>query len=261
MRCPRCHEALEVVEDGSGTTVDFCRSCGGIFFDEGELQSFYGLSKEPTPPQGGQGAIALLCPRCEARMVEWDHGEGEPLLIDHCTACRGLWVDRGEGARLRDLTRAQAPTAIHFAEVAHPEVPEDPDPWYVPVLRTPVRDSGLQWKWIVGGIIVTVVVQATLVGVARFWLLQDSFQETGGALRTAELTALAGLAGFPVGGWIVGRHSSGHTVLEPMIAAVPATLLFAWFFHQDVGTLLTVGLMFVGTLFALVAAGLAERSG
>ena len=137
-------------------------------------------------------------------------------MIDHCTSCRGLWVVRGEGARLRDLVRARgpAPGPIRFREVAHPDAPDDPEPWYVPVLQTQVRNSGLQWKWILGS---------------------------------------------PIGGWRVGRHSSRHTVLEPMIAAVPAALLFAWFFHQDIGPLLTISLMVVGTMLALFAAGLTEQ--
>lgn len=261
MRCPRCQHALDTVDDDVGTTVDFCPGCGGIFFDEGELQAFYGLSEEPAQPPGDLGNIAMLCPRCDARMVEWDHGDGEPLVIDHCTSCRGLWVDRGEGARLRDLVRARgpAPGAIRFREVAHPDAPDDPEPWYVPVLQTRVQDSSLQWKWILGGVVLTVLVQTSMVGVARFWLLQEALQETSGTVRNVELTALAGLLGFPIGGWLVGRYSSRHTVFEPMIAAVPAALLFAWFFHQDIGPLLTIGLMVVGTMLALFAAGLAEQ--
>jgi Zn-finger nucleic acid-binding protein len=261
MHCPRCQHALDVVDDDAGLTVDFCPGCGGIFFDEGEFQAFYGLSKEPTPSAGDLCNITLLCPRCEARMVEWDHGDGEPLLIDHCTSCRGLWVDRGEGARLRDLLRARGPATgpTRFREVPHPDGPGDPEPWYVPILQAPVQDSSLQWKWILGGVALTVLVQISLIGVARFWLLQDALQEAPGTARNVELTALAGLMGFPIGGWLVGRNSRGHTVLEPMIAAVPASLLFAWFFHQEVGPALTIGLMMVGTVLALVAAGIAEQ--
>ena len=36
MRCPKCgHELVE--EERSGIKVDRCGSCGGVFFDQGEL--------------------------------------------------------------------------------------------------------------------------------------------------------------------------------------------------------------------------------
>ena len=59
MRCPKCGSSLKEEEYAGIVLVDRCSSkdCGGIFFDEGELEI---LMKAKTPlPRGSSGANVL----------------------------------------------------------------------------------------------------------------------------------------------------------------------------------------------------------
>lgn len=46
--------------------------------------------------------IALNCPVCRAAFKEVVN---EGVLIDICTECRGVWLDRGELDKLLDIAR------------------------------------------------------------------------------------------------------------------------------------------------------------
>lgn len=47
----------------------------------------------------------LVCPVCQGQMREVSH---ESVLIDTCTQCRGVWLDRGELEKLSGLIEASA---------------------------------------------------------------------------------------------------------------------------------------------------------
>lgn len=58
MRCPKCgHEMAE--EEHTGIKIDRCSSCGGVFFDAGELE----LLLEAKEPQGFLGGLRRLIRR------------------------------------------------------------------------------------------------------------------------------------------------------------------------------------------------------
>ncbi len=48
----------------------------------------------------------LVCPVCQGQMREVNH---EGVLIDTCTRCRGVWLDRGELEKLSSLVEAPQP--------------------------------------------------------------------------------------------------------------------------------------------------------
>jgi Zn-finger nucleic acid-binding protein len=58
--------------------------------------------------------MALTCPKCHAEMRQY---ERSGVLIDQCTECRGIFLDRGELEKLYDAeanwnrTHAAAPAA------------------------------------------------------------------------------------------------------------------------------------------------------
>jgi Zn-finger nucleic acid-binding protein len=107
--CPKCPGTLKeiVIEQ---TTVDYCESCEGLWFDEGELkkviENLDNLSDARFDGAEITGPIKELlltrpsrCPKCK------DHPElirktyskkGITIFTDTCSNCNGVWLDGGE---------------------------------------------------------------------------------------------------------------------------------------------------------------------
>ena len=97
--CPRCDKPMKaeyVQKLGPDVRIDVCGSCGGSWFDRGELAQTVKdrriadrLTEDPI--RGTMSPIA--CPRCGGRMRvrrEWD------VEVDVCISCGGVWLDHGE---------------------------------------------------------------------------------------------------------------------------------------------------------------------
>lgn len=69
---------------------------------------------DPTP-------IDLVCPKCHGRMRPH---ERQGIVVDLCTECRGIYLDRGELDRLLDL-EASVQRRYATAPVVHPDRPSD----------------------------------------------------------------------------------------------------------------------------------------
>lgn len=109
MKCPKCStDTLDPFGMIEGVNVDFCGSCKGIWFDQGEL-AFY--TETPVDiPKLDQALAAgrdtgALCPRCAARnLLEVRYRPGADLLLDVCPSCRGVFVDRGELPKIEAMS-------------------------------------------------------------------------------------------------------------------------------------------------------------
>jgi len=100
--CPRCQTYLFIVERG-GERLDFCKRCGGIWFDETELEYILGqgssveLLVKITDPLKGEG---LQCPECrEIMTAKRVYG----IYIDQCVNCSGIWMDSGETEKVWEI--------------------------------------------------------------------------------------------------------------------------------------------------------------
>lgn len=102
--CPRDGAALAPLEV-DGLALDSCPSCGGLWFDLGELRRAedredpdlhwleftlwrdeHSFQLTPTP---------LPCPRCDGRLGSaLYHDTG--VLVHMCPACEGTWLDHGD---------------------------------------------------------------------------------------------------------------------------------------------------------------------
>lgn len=112
MNCPVCkNQALETIKDSTtGLEVDTCGTCLGVWFDSGELETFYKSSdlQKRLTPAGSQSLhhtyevsnTARRCPRCRKGMER-------PLVggisVDVCRECRGIWFDDGELAKVTQI--------------------------------------------------------------------------------------------------------------------------------------------------------------
>jgi len=104
MKCPRCQSALHTRATAT-VEIDECRSCQGIWFDADELRR---VKDESDPDLSWMdfelwkhtdlfrvAENPLKCPACSISMVAIDYDETE-VEVDHCTSCRGVWLDGGE---------------------------------------------------------------------------------------------------------------------------------------------------------------------
>lgn len=97
-------EAVQVI------LVDRCLSCGGIWFDEGEMTDAIRrmkLRELPTLPQGRASKLSTSepvgpCPRCGASMKTRTSRAVPDVEYDRCRRCHGVWFDAGEAEQFGD---------------------------------------------------------------------------------------------------------------------------------------------------------------
>ena len=140
--CPACQRELAHLDAGNGVFLDVCQGgCGGVWFDNFELQKFDEAHEAPespvfqvdpaegrspaTSPEAG-GAVRAgastapkrLCPRCPGQKMRRYHFSAKRQIeVDECPSCGGDWLDddelekiRGEFATVED--REAAATAM-----------------------------------------------------------------------------------------------------------------------------------------------------
>lgn len=106
MNCPKCHGTMNPMGMSDGVDVDFCTGCGGILFDAGEVAESFQLSSDiPALKLDIQQAktTGLTCPKCSKPWVEIPYAPGEGLLIDLCSGCGAIYLDKGEFPKLRKI--------------------------------------------------------------------------------------------------------------------------------------------------------------
>jgi uncharacterized protein len=112
MNCPACGNHLRSVQAGN-VMVDVCLSgCGGIWFDNFELQKL-----ENPREVAGEMLIKLKkredlnidyaqrrkCPRCaDVIMMRHFYSPLRTVEVDECPGCGGFWLDAGELALIRE---------------------------------------------------------------------------------------------------------------------------------------------------------------
>ena len=101
-KCPSCTIELKEVQYHK-QIVDMCPTCGGAFFDAGELETIIQivdifrnirlLEEEIDTVSTYEKERILYCPECSKEMNPKEIA-GE--IIDVCPNCRGIWLDKGE---------------------------------------------------------------------------------------------------------------------------------------------------------------------
>jgi Zn-finger nucleic acid-binding protein len=94
MRCPGCSAQLEGFRH-CGVELDRCASCGGVWFDAGELEA-YRLAQEKLPQpyefERSEEEEPLHCPRCDAGTLAF--GRARSVRLYRCSRCSGVWLPR-----------------------------------------------------------------------------------------------------------------------------------------------------------------------
>lgn len=113
--CPACGKTMKkIFIPSAGISVDICAdSCGGIFFDNQELQKFNHASSDASLIQKeleGKNFIKVdesetrICPACNKPMVKTNI-KGIGVQIDTCYNCGAVFLDNGELDAIRNGVR------------------------------------------------------------------------------------------------------------------------------------------------------------
>ncbi len=109
MRCPTCQTDTMNELRQEGVDLDFCATCKGIWFDQGEMAFYVETSADVPALDDALGAAADTarpCPCCEGvHLKEVRYLPDAPLLIDVCPSCRGVFLEKGELPHLEALAR------------------------------------------------------------------------------------------------------------------------------------------------------------
>lgn len=111
MRCPRDKGQLDGCFYEDDIAVDECQECHGIWLDAGELEKVqesmehdhsgelknipdfairaYRMAKAKRESE-------LECPICGRPMDKNEYGYCSQIIIDVCSVCQGIWLDKGE---------------------------------------------------------------------------------------------------------------------------------------------------------------------
>jgi Zn-finger nucleic acid-binding protein len=134
MICPVCKTELKKAIF-YGVEVDYCPNCLGLWFEEDELR----LAKDEKDKNLVWLDIDLwknkdkfkvylgerLCPACRLPLYEVYYGDSR-IIVDFCSLCKGVWLDRGEFKRIIDYLRKKAGFEIlnNYAKVLFREAAE-----------------------------------------------------------------------------------------------------------------------------------------
>lgn len=111
--CPKCHIRMDRV-DAKGVDVDRCVKCGGIWLDQGELDSILktkdavknvvaGLDTGPATQAAKRHMISgCKCPRDTSTLITMVDLKQTHINYEACTVCGGVFMDCGE---LKDLSQ------------------------------------------------------------------------------------------------------------------------------------------------------------
>lgn len=114
LTCPQCSARLTRLVDGQGIEVNWCESCKGTWHDKGILDEFSreGLGELlQGKPLSSQYPSGRRCPRCDVPMEKSAFG-AEKFVVERCRSCQGLWLGRGEVAKLSQPSTARPQPAI-----------------------------------------------------------------------------------------------------------------------------------------------------
>ncbi len=98
-----------IVVEYQGVEIDHCMLCGGVWFDNSELEELLAAAKlsvddlhiktAPRETVVASKEKPRRCPLCRRKMKKLQVGGSDPLIVDRCENHRGYWFDGGELAR------------------------------------------------------------------------------------------------------------------------------------------------------------------
>lgn len=110
MNCPVCKTSdLSAIELEEDLPVHVCADCDGHWISGRGYHDWLQRRGETLPERAYEGPEitvgdtqqAKICPECSRILLRYNVGRGTGFAIDHCGACNGVWLDRGEWDALK----------------------------------------------------------------------------------------------------------------------------------------------------------------
>lgn len=123
MQCPRCAVALErKTVRGRVTEIDRCPTCGGIWFDDGEIAELLGMPRSGVRMIPAEARAARLpCPRCNQALYIFAY-PGTMTVVEGCRQCGGIRLDAGE---FEEIRRSQRTSRMECPKCGHEQMRAD----------------------------------------------------------------------------------------------------------------------------------------
>ena len=110
--CPACNTEMKKISlPDQGINIDICEHCGGMYFDNRELQKAQDDEKSVNTlieSIGGEKDFApvdvdapRVCPACGTNMVKMGGSIG--IEYDACNVCGGKFLDNGELKKMHEF--------------------------------------------------------------------------------------------------------------------------------------------------------------
>jgi Zn-finger nucleic acid-binding protein len=114
MQCPKC--PTQALKKSSFNAPHLCPACGGMWRqtgDSGELPAatIEALDTEALEGDGTAGEMDKktgLCPAGHGIMIRARVALDQPFYLEKCTACGGIWFDKGEWVRIAEHNLADS---------------------------------------------------------------------------------------------------------------------------------------------------------
>lgn len=109
--CPKCPPSTPdrtlAALTLEGYEINRCATCGGMWFDKGELGSLLNSDTRRVnailggSDDGGADTKTGKCPRDHKRMFRVKSERNRLITIETCGLCQGIWLDGGEFERIK----------------------------------------------------------------------------------------------------------------------------------------------------------------
>lgn len=110
VRCPSCRTERLQHAEFHGETVELCGRCGGMWFDDGELDRSLSAADNGHDQVEIEGSLGDFidydhcnCPKCATRLGRYYLLDGIELEVQRCFDCDGIWVAQQARATIVDV--------------------------------------------------------------------------------------------------------------------------------------------------------------
>lgn len=118
MQCPKCQTV--VLKKSSFNAPHLCPGCGGMWRQSGDHAELPEATIEALGNEGFDGVGSTddmdkktgLCPAGHGIMIRARVALDQPFYLEKCTACGGIWFDKGEWLRIAEHNLADSLPAI-----------------------------------------------------------------------------------------------------------------------------------------------------
>lgn len=124
-KCIKCETIMKprMVED---VEVDYCPSCRGLWLDRDEIRSLARKSddslaqlrelvQEGAPETPAPSTVVPPCPACGGKLTLAAFGS---IQMEHCSACDGIYLDRGELDKAMFVVKARGDEIVTIVALA-----------------------------------------------------------------------------------------------------------------------------------------------